>query len=52
LKKFVAKAEVVMRHFYLRAVQVGWYIVLARKIAPEWVVEGDIKSCFDEIAHE
>jgi RNA-directed DNA polymerase len=28
------------------------FTVLARKTAPEWVVEGDIKSCFDEIAHE
>jgi RNA-directed DNA polymerase len=28
------------------------FIALARKTAPEWVVEGDIKSCFDEIAHE
>jgi len=25
---------------------------LARKCAPEWIVEGDIKSCFDEIAHD
>jgi RNA-directed DNA polymerase len=28
------------------------FIVLARQTAPEWVVEGDIKSCFDEIAHK
>jgi RNA-directed DNA polymerase len=28
------------------------FIALARKTAPEWVVEGDIKSCFDEIEHE
>jgi RNA-directed DNA polymerase len=27
------------------------FIALSRKTAPEWVVEGDIKSCFDEIAH-
>jgi RNA-directed DNA polymerase len=26
--------------------------VLARKSSAEWVVEGDIKACFDEIAHE
>jgi RNA-directed DNA polymerase len=25
---------------------------LARKKSAEWVVEGDIKACFDEIAHE
>jgi RNA-directed DNA polymerase len=24
---------------------------LSRKIAPEWIVEGDIKACFDEINH-
>jgi RNA-directed DNA polymerase len=28
------------------------FIALTRKTAPEWIVEGDIKSCFDEIAHE
>jgi RNA-directed DNA polymerase len=28
------------------------YIDLARKDGPEWIVEGDIKACFDEIAHE
>jgi RNA-directed DNA polymerase len=25
---------------------------LSKKNSPEWIVEGDIKSCFDEIAHE
>jgi len=24
---------------------------LSRKIAPEWIVEGDIKACFDELNH-
>ena len=24
---------------------------LSKKIAPEWIVEGDIKACFDEINH-
>jgi RNA-directed DNA polymerase len=28
------------------------YIVLAKKRSPEWILEGDIKSCFDEISHE
>jgi RNA-directed DNA polymerase len=28
------------------------HIILSRKCAAEWVVEGDIKACFDEIAHE
>ena len=28
------------------------FIVMAKKTSPEWVVEGDIKACFDEIAHE
>jgi len=27
------------------------FIALAKKAAPEWVLEGDIKSCFDEISH-
>ena len=26
--------------------------VLARKSAPKWVLEGDIRACFDEIRHE
>lgn len=25
--------------------------VLARKVAPEWILEGDIKGCFDNINH-
>jgi RNA-directed DNA polymerase len=28
------------------------FTALARKDAAEWIVEGDIKACFDEIAHE
>ena len=28
------------------------FLSLSRKIAAQWVIEGDIKSCFDEIAHE
>lgn len=28
------------------------FIVLARKTAPKWVLEGDIKACFDRIDHE
>lgn len=27
------------------------FIVLARRTSPLWVLEGDIKSCFDEISH-
>ena len=26
--------------------------VLSRKVSPEWVLEGDIKGCFDHISHE
>ena len=26
--------------------------ILARKCSPEWVVEGDIKGCFDNISHD
>lgn len=26
--------------------------IFARKTAPEWVLEGDIKGCFDNISHE
>jgi RNA-directed DNA polymerase len=26
--------------------------VLSRKCSPQWVLEGDIKACFDEIGHE
>jgi RNA-directed DNA polymerase len=26
------------------------YIVLARSTSPQWILEGDIKSCFDEIS--
>ncbi len=28
------------------------FIALARSYAPVWVLEGDIKSCFDRISHE
>ncbi|SDY47023.1 group II intron reverse transcriptase/maturase [Eubacterium barkeri] len=28
------------------------FCVLARKCAPKWIVEGDIKGCFDNINHE
>jgi len=28
------------------------FSTLARKTSAQWVVEGDIKACFDEIAHE
>jgi RNA-directed DNA polymerase len=28
------------------------FILLARKSSPQWILEGDIKSCFDEISHE
>lgn len=28
------------------------FILLARKGAAQWILEGDIKSCFDEISHE
>ena len=28
------------------------FIVLAKKSSPEWVLEGDIKGCFDHISHE
>jgi RNA-directed DNA polymerase len=28
------------------------FVTMARKDSPEWIVEGDIKACFDEIAHE
>jgi RNA-directed DNA polymerase len=28
------------------------YIALAKKISPTWILEGDIKACFDEISHE
>ena len=26
--------------------------ILARKTAPKWILEGDIKSCFDQICHK
>ena len=32
--------------------QAQLFISLAKKTSPEWIVEGDIKACFDEIAHE
>ncbi|MCB1111027.1 MAG: group II intron reverse transcriptase/maturase, partial [Chlamydiia bacterium] len=28
------------------------FIVLSKKQAPQWILEGDIKSCFDKISHE
>ncbi len=28
------------------------FIVLARKTSPEWILEGDIKACFDKISHD
>lgn len=28
------------------------FCVLARKCSPQWIVEGDIKGCFDNINHE
>ena len=28
------------------------HIVLSRQHSPQWVLEGDIKACFDEISHE
>jgi RNA-directed DNA polymerase len=28
------------------------FIVLARKSAPQYILEGDIKACFDEISHK
>jgi len=27
-------------------------IVLGRKVSPKWVLEGDIKGCFDNISHD
>jgi RNA-directed DNA polymerase len=28
------------------------FLSLSRKVTAQWVIEGDIKSCFDEIAHD
>jgi RNA-directed DNA polymerase len=28
------------------------FLVLAKKVSPRWILEGDIKSCFDKISHE
>ena len=28
------------------------FILLARKVSPRWILEGDIKGCFDNISHE
>jgi RNA-directed DNA polymerase len=28
------------------------HIVLSRQYSPQWVLEGDIRACFDEISHE
>jgi RNA-directed DNA polymerase len=27
------------------------FTILARRISPQWILEGDIKSCFDQISH-
>ena len=28
------------------------FCVLAKKASPEWIMEGDIKGCFDHISHD
>lgn len=28
------------------------FSVLSRKDSPQWILEGDIKSCFDKISHQ
>src|SRR3982074_840728 len=28
------------------------FIVLAKKASPQWLLEGDIRACFDEISHD
>src|SRR6266568_4395074 len=28
------------------------FTIVARHISPQWILEGDIKSCFDKISHE
>jgi RNA-directed DNA polymerase len=28
------------------------FIALSKKIAPRWILEGDIKACFDKISHQ
>ena len=28
------------------------FIILAKRQSPTWIIEGDIKACFDEISHE
>ena len=28
------------------------FIVLAKKASPKWILEGDIKACFDQIDHD
>lgn len=28
------------------------FTALSRKVSPEWILEGDIKGCFDNISHE
>lgn len=28
------------------------FVHLSRKLSPQWVLEGDIKACFDEISHD
>jgi len=28
------------------------FTVLSRKASPQWILEGDIKACFDKISHE
>ena len=29
----------------------GFFNVLSRADAPEWILEGDIKGCFDHLSH-
>jgi RNA-directed DNA polymerase len=28
------------------------FTALSRKVAPQWILEGDIKGCFDNISHD
>src|SRR5712691_3947788 len=28
------------------------FIVLAKGVSPQWILEGDIRACFDEFSHE
>ena len=27
------------------------YIILAKRRSPQWILEGDIKACFDKLSH-